>query len=291
MICPPFKLSPVFKDYIWGGDRLKTDYGKNSELSRIAESWELSCHPDGESVIADGEFKGKTLTEFLKDQKQPPVSVLIKLIDAADNLSIQVHPNDEYAKKEGDNGKTEMWYIIEHEPGAELIYGFNCNITREEFKARVVNGTLLDVMNRVKVKKGDVFFIPAGTLHAIGKGILIAEVQQSSNLTYRVYDYGRTDADGNPRDLHIEKALEVTETAPPLKPYDRTECEYFRFETLETKGESLYDTKGLWSAVLVLDGEVKLGGVVLKKGETGFVPAGHDKICLKGCGKLITVHE
>lgn len=187
----------------------------------LAESWELSCHKDGSSVIANGPYAGMTLPEYLarfpdaagsRCERFPAFPVLFKLIDAKDKLSVQVHPSDDYAlREEGKYGKTEMWVVLDCVPGAELIYGFSAPITREEMRRRIEAGTLLEVVNRVPVHPGDVFFIEAGTLHAIGAGIVIAEIQQSSNLTYRVYDYDRRDAQGNPRQLHIEKALAVAE--------------------------------------------------------------------------------
>ena len=219
MIKYPMLLDAPCKDYLWGGNRLREEYGKVSDKDKIAESWELSCHKDGESVIANGELAGKTLTQYIEEQGKAVLGkncekfenfpILIKLIDAKDNLSVQVHPNNEYAMRvEGEYGKTEMWYIVDCDPGAELIYGFKGEISRDEFKERIANNTLLEVTNNVPVHKGDVFFIEAGTLHAIGKGILIAEIQQNSNTTYRVYDYGRVGADGKPRQLHVEKAVE-----------------------------------------------------------------------------------
>ncbi|MBE6851280.1 MAG: class I mannose-6-phosphate isomerase [Ruminococcus sp.] len=221
----PFRLIAPCKDYLWGGSRLQ-EYGKISDSGRIAESWELSCHPDGESIIADGEYEGRTLTEFLRDHPEAfgtnrerfdRFPVLIKLIDAKENLSVQVHPDDAYAlSHEGELGKTEIWYIVEAQPDAELIYGFREELTKEEFRRAIEENTLLDKVKRVSVKAGDVFFIPAGTLHAIGKGILLAEIQQNSNITYRVFDYGRVGADGKPRELHIEKALDVTTLTPTV---------------------------------------------------------------------------
>ena len=227
------KLIAPCKDYIWGGNRLREEYGKKLDSDKIAESWELSCHKDGQSVIDGGEFDGKTLSEFIEKKGRIAVlgtncerfeyfPILIKLIDAKDNLSVQVHPSNEYALKvEGEYGKTEMWYIVDCNEGAELLYGFKHEISRDEFAERIKNNTLLEVANNVPVHKGDVFFIESGTLHAIGKGILIAEIQQNSNTTYRVYDYGRVGKDGKPRELHIEKALDVTERKPPKYPGDR----------------------------------------------------------------------
>ena len=219
----PFYLKAPVKDYIWGGTRLRELFGKEGG-DRLAESWELSCHPDGECYIMGGEFDGMKLSDFVNEHPEAVGSgfksgdsfpVLVKLIDAKNDLSVQVHPNDEYAHKyENDNGKTEMWYVIDAAPDSELIYGFNEELSKEDFRKAIENNTLMEKLRRVPVKQGDVFFIEPGTLHAIGKGILIAEIQQSSNVTYRVYDYGRLGADGKPRPLHIEKALEVTNTKP-----------------------------------------------------------------------------
>ena len=220
------KLKPAFKDYIWGGTKLRDDFGFKSDLKKIAEGWMLSCHKDGENIIDGGKFDGKTLSEVInetgkdilgtKAQKYDFFPILIKLIDAKDNLSVQVHPNDDYALRvEGEYGKTECWYVIDCDEGAELIYGFKKKISNEEFRKRIEDNTFLDIVNHVKVKKGEFFFIESGTLHAIGKGILLAEIQQNSNTTYRVYDYNRLGADGKPRELHTEKALDVTKCEPP----------------------------------------------------------------------------
>ena len=207
-------LAPAFKDYIWGGERLKRDWGKQTDLSPLAESWELSCHEAGPSVVASGEWAGRTLAQVLaahpqfvgtKAEKAGEFPLLIKLIDAAGPLSVQVHPDDDYAERvEHALGKTEMWYVLDAGEGAGIYYGFKRETTLKEMKAAIESNTLTELLNWVPVKKGECFFIPAGTVHAIGAGLLIAEVQQSSNLTYRVYDYGRLGADGKPRPLHID---------------------------------------------------------------------------------------
>lgn len=310
----PMKLTAPCKDYIWGGNRLRKEYGKVSDSDKIAESWELSCHKDGESVIADGEFAGMTLTAFIEKSGREVLGnncrkfeyfpILIKLIDAKDNLSIQVHPNNEYAQRvEGEYGKTEMWYIVDCDPGAELLYGFKSNITKEEFERRIKDNTLLEVTNSVEVHKGDVFFIEAGTLHAIGKGILIAEIQQNSNTTYRIYDYGRVGADGKPRQLHIDKAVEVTELTPPkypCKPMGNEEvkdsyteqllskCEYFRVKKLNVKEKCTLEAgTDSFNSILVLDGEGELDGVKLKKGDSCFIPSGYGKYTFVGKAEMI----
>ena len=217
----PLLLKPVVKDYLWGGTRLKTEFGFETDKEISAEGWMLSCHKDGTNTVKNGAYAGKPLDEVLRlwgyEEKFP---ILIKLIDAKDRLSVQVHPDNKYAlENEGEYGKTEMWYVVDCEEGAQLIYGFNKKISRSEFEERIKNNTLDEVMNYVPVKKGDVFFIKAGTLHAIGKGILIAEIQQNSNTTYRVSDYGRLGADGKPRELHVKNAVDVTVTDVPTIPY------------------------------------------------------------------------
>lgn len=205
-----------------------TEFGKEYDGDKLAETWELSCHPDGPSYVANGEYAGETLSEYIlmegkkvtgtHSRHYSQFPLLIKFIDAKDDLSIQVHPDDEYAmKNEGQYGKTEMWYIVDCEEGASLYYGFSREVSKAEFEERIKNKTLLEVLNKVEVHKGDVLFIEPGTIHAIGKGNLIAEIQENSNVTYRVYDYGRKDANGKERDLHIEKALQVTKRVPILR--------------------------------------------------------------------------
>ncbi|MCR4692861.1 MAG: class I mannose-6-phosphate isomerase [Firmicutes bacterium] len=289
----PIKLKPACKDYIWGGTRLKREFGKGNDLEKVAESWELSAHKDGESIVSGGAFDGLTLTEYIAKnsgcigknaEKFEFFPILIKLIDAADNLSIQVHPSDEYAlKNEGEYGKTEMWYVVDCEEDAFLYYGFSKQVTKDEFKSRIENNTLLEILNKVKIKKGDVFFIESGTIHAIGKGAFICEVQQNSNKTYRVYDYDRRDKNGNARELHIDKALDVTNLEPP-KTY-KTEsdkilakCKYFTVEKLScTKAIEFELSTDSFRSVIVLSGEakLKLGNAELdiKKGDSIFVPA------------------
>ena len=308
------KLTAPCKDYIWGGTRLRDEYGKKSDADKVAESWELSCHKDGRSVIANGEYAGRTLEEYIEKEGKAVLGtncarfeyfpILIKLIDAKDNLSVQVHPDNEYALRvEGEYGKTEMWYIIDADEGAELLYGFKHEITREEFAERIKNNTLLEVTNNVPVHKGDVFFIESGTLHAIGKGILIAEIQQNSNTTYRIYDYGRVGKDGIPRELHVEKACEVTKLIPPTRPtkpqgervqkdgYAETllaSCEYFNVNKLDVQsGAALEATERSFNSLLVIDGSFTLGDLSLTKGDSVFVPAGFGKYTLSGSGEVI----
>ncbi len=301
------KLEAPVMDNLWGGRRLIDEYNKKAGGDIAAESWELSCYPGKESVILNGEFEGKTLPEYI-DAKGKSVlgkncekfenfPILIKFIDAKKDLSLQVHPSDEYAlKNENQYGKTEMWYIIDAEEGAFLYYGFNKEITKEEFAKRIEDQTLTEVLNAYPVQKGDVVFIESGTIHAIGAGILLAEIQQNSNVTYRVYDYGRRDKDGNLRELHVEKALEVTTLGPVKKvkspePHIGT-CKYFTVDKVNLTGDKTTKISGNISDasflhILILDGEGTLScgqdKMDYKKGESFFIPAGSGEYEL--CGK------
>ncbi len=299
----PLLLKPPVKDYLWGGTRLKTEFGLASDTDIAAEGWMLSCHKDGSNTVVNGEFAGKSLPDVLavwgeealgiRAAAFPYFPILIKLIDAKQKLSVQVHPSDDYAlANEGEFGKTEMWYVVDCQEGAELLYGFSENISKEEFKKRMSDNTLTDVCNSVPVHKGDVFFIDAGTLHAIGEGILIAEVQQNSNTTYRISDYGRLGADGKPRELHIDKALDVTRTEIPSMPYGQigeisnvgantvrelASCRFFSAKVLELKETySIFETETFVSLV-VLDGNASLcfgeESFNVKKGDSVFIPA------------------
>lgn len=297
----PLKLEAAIKDYIWGGTRLSKEFDIVSFLDRQAEAWVLSCHPDGENIIKNGAFAGRTLSDVLQNEGKSYLGthaerfssfpVLIKLIDARDNLSLQVHPDDAYARKhENQNGKTEMWYILDCEEDSKLIYGFKKDVTRAEVQKAINKNELLSLCNEVKVKKGDVFFIEAGTLHAIGKGILLAEVQQNSNVTYRVYDYGRLQ-NGKPRPLHTEKALDVLNFkkaeekesyAPEKGENGRTplaSCDIFNVSRLDVR-ESMTVTADETSFVslVALDGNGVLchkdSVLTFYKGESIFLPAG-----------------
>ncbi|HEX3016622.1 MAG TPA: type I phosphomannose isomerase catalytic subunit [Caproicibacter sp.] len=309
----PMKLKAACKDYLWGGTRLRTEYHQQSDAEKVAESWMLSSHPDGPSSILNGEYEGLLFPEYLTRagreilgtdcDKFPDFPVLIKLIDAKDRLSIQVHPDDAYARTHGGEfGKTEMWYIVDCEPGASLYYGFDHPISKEEFKQRIENNTLEEVLNKVQVHPGDVFFIESRTLHAIGAGILIAEIQQNSNLTYRIYDYGRIGKDGNPRQLHISEALDVTLLAPPTRPahaqgvretgagYSRillSSCDIFTVYEMEIREAALNaDNRSFHSlvciggdAILVKNGKAELS---FEKGDSVFIPAGYGDYTIKG---------
>ena len=296
------KLTPACKDYLWGGEKLRQDYGIQSQLHPLAEAWVLSCHPDGPSVVATGPLAGKTLPEYIQEkgpgclgadcEKFTDFPILAKFIDAKGDLSIQVHPSNEYAlAHEHQFGKTEMWYILDCEPGATLYYGFQHQISREEFQQRIQDNTLTEVLNAVPVEKGDLFFIPAGTLHAIRKGIVVAEIQQNSNVTYRIYDYGRVGADGKPRQLHIQQALEVTQRTPPQPDPDfhghLAQCPYFTVDVMEGRF-TLDCSPESFVSVLVLEGTGALWegdeSMSLRKGESLFIPAGAGQCRLEGDG-------
>ena len=298
------KLLPACKDYLWGGRRLITDYGKHYDGERLAETWELSCHPDGLSVIAEGVEAGRTLADYLaaypealgeNGRKFGEFPLLIKLIDASRDLSIQVHPDDAYARAyEGQNGKTEMWYVLSTEPDAYLYCGFAHDLSKEEFARRIADNTLPEVLRRVHVKAGDTVFIPAGTIHAICSGIVVAEVQQSSNVTYRVCDYGRLGADGKPRTLHTAKALEVTRLTAGTPTQDfgghLARCDYFTVDRL-TSPQTVDCGAESFVSLLVLDGEGTLTcgseRVGLKKGESLFLPANSGQARLDGALEIL----
>ena len=307
-----FKLIPSVADYIWGGRRLIEEYGIKTDKDPAAEAWVLSCHSAGPSTVEDGEFKGQTLEQVWENHKEicgtngnkfEFFPILIKFIDAKNNLSIQVHPDNDYAMRvEGEYGKTEAWYILDCDEGAELILGFNREVSVEEFKKAAQSEEMLNIVNKVKVKKGDLFFIESGTLHAICKGILLAEVQQNSNTTYRVYDYGRVGADGKPRALHIDKAADVTKLCPPTITNARerevekqdggtrthlTECDLFKMYSVETDGEYVSEAGDeSFVSLLCLDGsaEVVCGKKTLgmKKGESLFIPASSGEFKILG---------
>lgn len=307
------RLSPAYKDYIWGGQRLAKEYNKDYDGDVLAESWELSCHPDGPSFISSGAYTGKTLQDFLNAEGKNALGencsryqefpLLIKLIDAKESLSVQVHPDDEYAlEHEGQYGKTEVWYIVDCAEEAFLYYGFKKDISRQELRERIQNNTLTEVLNPLPVQKGDVVFIEAGTIHAIGKNILIAEIQQNSNVTYRVFDYGRLGQDGKPRLLHIDKAMEVTDRRAKkrcrsMHPYI-ADCPYFTVEHLHLDGgyinrmEGIVDGKSFLSLLFLQgNGTIACGGEKLKykKGESFFISASSGKYEITGtCEVLIT---
>lgn len=300
------KLAPACKDYIWGGNRLIEAYDKRFDGDRLAETWEVSCHEDGPSTIAEGGEKGETLREYIRKRGSAALGkdcerfedfpILIKFIDAKENLSVQVHPTDEYAKvHEGQQGKTEMWYISDCREGAFLYYGFSRRVSGKELRQRIKDNTVLEVLNKVKVKKGDVFFIESGTIHAIGAGITVVEIQENSNVTYRVYDYGRRDKNGNERELHIDKALEVTNTdkmedGRSFVPHI-AKCKYFTVDKIFLDGNTINSLKGKvledsFVSIIILEGEGTISQkkqlLKVKKGDSIFISAGSGDFEISG---------
>ena len=289
------KLYPEYKDYLWGGEKLKTKYGKQTNKTPCAESWELSFHKDGFTRLANGKTLMDSVTE--KDlgenaKKFPFFPVLIKFIDAKENLSVQVHPSDEYAlKHENSFGKTEMWYIVEAEQGAGIYLGFNRDITKEEYETAIKENRLTELLNFYEVKAGECYFIPSGTIHAIGKGCLICEIQQNSNLTYRVYDYGRKDKDGKTRELHIEKALKVTSLRkfePIIFADCLGKCEYFTVEKHEINGrKEMFVDESSFHCVTCVNGNGFIQDIELQQGDSFFIPANFGGYSLKGKLEII----
>lgn len=302
----PMLLAPVGKEKLWGGNRLKTEYNKHLDANPLAESWECSAHPNGPSVVINGKFSGMSLDKIL--EKHPEylgtrvqlgkgLPILVKFIDAAHNLSVQVHPDDDYAQKhENSNGKTEMWYILDALPGARIIHGFKHNMTKEMLYEAIANGRIAQHLQEVPVQNGDIFFTPAGTIHGIGAGCLIAEIQENSDITYRVYDYDRKDKNGIKRELHFDKALEVLDLncgqvvrqIPRMVHYypgSRREilcrCKYFETEKVKvTQGMSFSVMNTSFQVILCLDGNAGLETsefkkpLRFKKGDCLFLPAG-----------------
>ena len=291
------KIKPVVKSYIWGGQYFQKF--KNINLDVISELWELSVRDDFSSIIDSGINKGKSLKEVLTKEDIGPNSdrfiyfpLLIKLIDAKDNLSVQVHPSDEYAlKNENSFGKSEMWHIINADEGAGIYVGFNKDYEKEEIERRLNDGTILETLNFFKVKPGDTFVINPGTIHAIGKGVRLIEIQQNSNITYRLYDYLRKDKDGNYRELHIKQALEVINYKKYVSGNSTSSVladnQYFHVERKEVNGElTIKADEGSFVSFTFIDGEGTVEDLNYKIYDTFFLPNG--KSCtVKGKGTVI----
>lgn len=306
----PMKLKPYVSETIWGGTRLIHEYGIETEKDNAAEGWMLSCHESGLCHIDNGPLTGKTLLEVCREapelcgknaERFADFPILIKFIDARDDLSIQVHPTAEYCQKTGKGqSKTECWYVLDTAPGASLLMGFNEEISSEEFQKSIEEGKVLDHVKRFDVKKGDFFFIESGTLHAICKGVLLAEVQESSNTTYRIFDYNRPGKDGKPRELHIEDAVAVTNCKPYTpsayckdeKLYNGikhilADCPLFNVAELKIRGGfSEVADETSFVSLLVLSGDGYLstpnGSLSLKKGDSVFIPASTGIFNLEG---------
>ena len=299
----PIKFKSLLKERIWGGKDLQ-NYGKKiTSTEPIGESWEISGVAGDVSVVANGALKGNTLQELIEiymgelvgdkvyNQFGDEFPLLIKLIDAQDNLSVQVHPDDELSKtRHNAYGKTEMWYVVDHKPGAELLLGFNQEVDKAKYMNFLEKGELDKLLCKVPVQKNDAFFIPAGTIHAIGSGMLIAEIQQTSDITYRVFDFNRTDAKGNPRELHTDLAIDAIEykvrndydvTKQPVdnKLVELVSCQYFTTNTLQINGSAEFDVvdRDSFTIYMCLDGSAKIitdkGEETITKGESILIPA------------------
>lgn len=317
----PLKFHPILKERIWGGEKLKNLFNKDTQLEKVGESWELSNVEGNISVASNGELKGKTLKEILAIHKADLVGdkvykqfgnnfpLLIKYIDAKSDLSIQLHPNDELAAKRHNSfGKTEMWYVMQADDDAKLIIDFNKGTTKEDYVTHLKNKTLPDILNFELVKNGDTFFIEVGRVHAIGAGVLLAEIQQTSDITYRIYDWDRVDDQGNSRDLHTELAIDAINFSMPdnykatytkisNKSNELVSCPYFTTNFLpithELKKENSVDSFLIYMCV---NGHVKFVSdgieVDLKMGETVLLPASlsHFEIYPKVDSELLEVY-
>jgi len=315
----PMKLRPVTKEILWGGSRLKERYNKTADFDKLAETWELTVRPDGMSVIDSGTYTGMPLDEFIRyapkeilgvnGSKSDRFPILIKFIDARDDLSIQVHPDDEYGlANEGELGKMEMWYIVEATEDARLVYGFKDGCTMDAFAKAVSEGTTESVLRYVPVKAGECYFIPSGQVHAIGSGCLIAEIQQNSNVTYRVFDYNRKQADGSLRQLHVAQALDVTkirtdeevealryEKGPDKHGKTLCNCQYFKVKRHITSVDGntdFYVSDKSFKSVLVLHAEnafLEHDGTryEIATGNSFFLPAGMGIVYLNGNAEVL----
>ncbi len=316
----PLKFRPILKERLWGGTKLKEVFGKPIESDITGESWELSTVKGDISVVANGSLAGKSLQDLIDSNAEELLGksvverfgkefpILIKFIDAKQDLSIQLHPNDALAKERHDSfGKTEMWYIMDADPKAELIVGFNKDVSKEEYAESIDNDTLLDLLNYEEVKEGDTFFINTGKIHAIGAGVMLAEIQQTSDVTYRVFDFNRKDKDGNLRELHTELALDAVdyEKKDDFKVsygHEKNEvntmvdCPYFKTNFIELTENLDLDTtqRDSFTIFMCVGGEAKIstaeGEVSIKSGETALLPASTQKISLQSSGaKLLEV--
>ena len=311
------KFDPILKEKVWGGKKLKQLFNKDSPSDKTGESWEISDVEGNTSIVSNGSFKGKSLKWLLEEYKSKLVGekvfnrfgtkfpLLIKFIDAAENLSVQLHPNDEIAKKRHNSfGKTEMWYIMQADKDAELILGFKDVITKQEYIKLVEDNKLLTALNSEPVQVGDSFFIKPGLVHAIGAGIVLAEIQQTSDITYRIYDWDRTSDSGEKRELHTDLALAAIDLSGDkdfrlkydLKPNQSSEIvtsKYFNTNIIQLEGLVKRDYSSLDSFVILMGVEgkaiIKSGDnrEELKQGESILVPAGIDEITLEGVNSKI----
>ncbi|MBT2699432.1 mannose-6-phosphate isomerase, class I [Bacillus sp. ISL-40] len=311
----PLFLKPVFKERIWGGTALQKEFGYSIPNDKTGECWAISAHPNGPSMIENGPFAGKTLDVLWKEQPElfgnPTEDVfplLTKILDANMDLSVQVHPGDTYAKihENGELGKTECWYIIDCKEDADMIFGHNAK-TKEELIQQTKEGRWEDLLRRVKIKPGDFFYVPSGTIHALCEGTLVLETQQSSDTTYRVYDYDRRDAEGNLRDLHLEKAIDVTSvphqgnvTVPKIEKKENAtitsyvESDFFSVYKWDVNGKSTFDLQNHYVLLSVIKGEGTLvhqgEAYQLDKGTHLIIPVGFGEFEIAGDCQLIVSH-
>lgn len=314
----PLQFEPILKDRIWGGTKLKTYLNKPIASEITGESWEISTVENDVSIIANGVFKGKSLNELINDfpeqvlgtkvfeqfGKQFPL--LFKYLDAREDLSIQVHPNDELAAKRHNSfGKTEMWYVMQADDEARLIVGFKEKSSSEEYIKHLENKTLLSILDTKKVKKGDVFFLETGTVHAIGAGTVIAEIQQTSDITYRLYDFDRVDANGNTRELHVDLALDAInyDTVEAQKEYLKIEntsnevvdCSYFTTNFIPLNGNlNVRKNHNSFTVYMCVDGDFELilneEKYNYKKGDTVLIPSSLTDFQLSGKASLLEIY-
>jgi mannose-6-phosphate isomerase len=314
----PLQFDPILKERIWGGEKLKTVLNKPIESKITGESWELSTVEGDVSTIANGDLKGKSLTAIIEEYpneilgtavyskfgKQFPL--LFKYLDAREDLSIQVHPNDALAKERHNSfGKTEMWYIMQADLDARIIVGFKENSNKEEYVKSLENRTLLNLLDDVKVKSGDVFFLETGTVHAIGAGLVVAEIQQTSDITYRLYDFDRKDAQGNTRELHIDLALDAInyDKVDTFKEYTKeinqsnaiVDCPYFTTNFVPLDGEITLNKNGeSFTVYMCIEGDFEIeynnSTFNYKKGDTVLIPAAMKKYLLKGKASILEVY-
>jgi mannose-6-phosphate isomerase len=290
----PFLLRPAAKDYLWGGSRLNDDFAKGIDIHPLAETWECSTHPDGLSTVASGEHAGKPLSEVLAAHPEylgthslqstdgrPELPILVKMIDARQPLSVQVHPDDEYARthENGQNGKTELWYVLGARPGAQIVYGFNRDVTPALVRRLAAGGRLENYLNHVNVERDQVFFVEAGTVHAIGAGVMMAEIQENSNLTYRLWDYRRTDKNGRERPLHLDKALDVANLRGSAEPHQPLRVLRYR---AGCASELLARCRYFQVERLLLNTETHRALTDFRTGPNSF----HCLLCTEGCGVL-----
>lgn len=304
------KFKPILKDKIWGGQKLINQLGKKSSSDQVGESWEISEVPESVSVVAEGNFKNSSLSELIKrfplgmlgqksvDKFGYQFPILFKFIDAAERLSVQLHPDDEIANKRHQSfGKTEMWYIIDADEESFIIADFSEKLTPESYQKYLNEGTLVDHLQHIKVKSGDVFYIKPGLVHAIGEGVLLAEIQQTSDITYRIYDWMRQDKNGNYRDLHTDLAIDAIDFNVDYNyqiDYQKEQegvqellyTDYFRTDYIHiSKNQNLQiETHQKFMVLMCIEGQVELKtnneSGILKKGETIFVPAIIDRVTL-----------